>query len=298
MNLISIWSVLEESSDILGDYAYPAMDKAAEELGLSPDYFSWVAAVNLFAPDSFTLAEFMRIFPYGLQQVNEARLVSAVEQGFLTLDGQGQYRATELGINTAVHRVFQAANESIVSLRPMPEEALNRLVNLLTRIANVALGMPEPPIQFTTSHKRRSYDRIGMRDSVPGFVGRCLEMEGYRDDAYITIWQAHRIDGHAWEVLDCLSQNDTLTFDDLHEKTNRRGVTREVHAEDVQELAKRGWVDDASGKIQITSAGRQVRAEVEAETERLFFAPWACLSESELEELASLASQLRDGLNN
>ena len=33
-----------------------------------------------------------------------------------------------------------------------------------------------------------------------------------------------------------------------------------------------------------------------AETDRLFFAPWSCLSESELEELASLANQLRDGL--
>ena len=40
----------------------------------------------------------------------------------------------------------------------------------------------------------------------------------------------------------------------------------------------------------ITSAGRQARAEVEA------FAPWSCLNESELEELASLANQLRDGL--
>lgn len=30
--------------------------------------------------------------------------------------------------------------------------------------------------------------------------------------------------------------------------------------------------------------------------DKYFFAPWSCLSESELEELASLASQLRDGL--
>lgn len=36
MNLKSIWTALEESQDILGDYAYPAMDKAAEELGLPP----------------------------------------------------------------------------------------------------------------------------------------------------------------------------------------------------------------------------------------------------------------------
>jgi len=63
-------------------------------------------------------------------------------------------------------------------------------------------------------------------------------------------------------------------------------------------LARRGWADDASGKIQITSAGKQIRVEVEAKTERLSFAPWSCLNESELVELASLASQLRDGLKN
>ena len=296
MNLNSTWSTLEESSDILGGYAYPAMDKIAAEIDLSPDYFTWVAAVNLFAPDPFTIAQFMRIFPYGLPQVNEAWLAPAVQQGFLTFDSQGQYCATESGLNIAAHRLYQAANDSIAPLRPMPDEALTRLVNLLTRLADAALGTPEPPTPFITSHKRKSYDRVGMRESVPGFVGRCLELEGYRDDAYITTWQAHRIDGHAWDVLDLLSREDTLTFDELHDKASRRGVTREVHAGDVQELVRRGWADDASGRIQITAEGKQVRAEVEAETERLFFAPWSCLNESELEELASLTIQLRDGL--
>src|SRR5690606_15057020 len=122
------------------------------------------------------------------------------------------------------------------------------------------------------------------------------ELAAYRDDCYIATWNAHGVEGHAWETLDFLSHGEAVTFDDLHEKLNRRGVTREVHAEDVQELARRGWADDASGKIQITSAGKQVRAGVEAETERLFFAPWSSLNESELEELSRLASQLRDGL--
>ena len=40
------------------------------------------------------------------------------------------------------------------------------------------------------------------------------------------------------------------------------------------------------------------RAEVEVEMERLFFASWSCLNESELEELSHLAEQLRDGLKN
>ena len=40
-----IWSTLEVSSEILGNYAYPAMDQAAAKLGLEPGWFSWVAAI-------------------------------------------------------------------------------------------------------------------------------------------------------------------------------------------------------------------------------------------------------------
>ena len=54
MNLNSIWSALEESFDVLGECGYPAMDKAAEEFALDPDYFTWVTAVWLFGSETFT----------------------------------------------------------------------------------------------------------------------------------------------------------------------------------------------------------------------------------------------------
>lgn len=296
MNLKSIWSTLEKSSDLLGDYAYPAMDQAATELGLEPDWFSWVAAINLFVPHPFTLAQFMRVFPYGLAQVNEARFAAAIRQGYLTSQGQGEYCATPLGENVAISRVFQAANRAITPLHPMPEEALQRLIDLLAHIVDAAFATPELSSPFIMSHKRASYERLGMKDSIKGFVARCLELEGYRDDAYITTWQARQIEGHAWEVLDQLSRDGALAFDALHARLSGRGVPPDVHAEDVLALIGRGWVKESAGVLQITLAGKQVRAAVEAQTERLFFAPWTSLNESELEELASLASQLRDGL--
>ena len=178
----------------------------------------------------------------------------------------------------------------------MPKESLRTLGNFLARISGTALNLPEPPAHVLIKAKRDLYQRTNTFAILEGFVAHCLLLEGYRDDCYIATWSAHGMEGHTWEVLDQLSQSDALTFDELHDKLSRRGVTREVHAGDVQELARRGWAGDASGKIQITAEGKQVRAEVEAETERLFFAPWASLNESELGELASLANQLRDGL--
>jgi hypothetical protein len=293
MNLNSIWSALEEISDILGDYAYPAMDKTVEELSLPSDWFTWVAAINLFGSNSFTMAQFMRIFPYGLVQVNEESFSSAIQHGYLAADGQGGYRATESGESLGV-RTFGDANKAIALLQPMPAESLQRLIDLLTRISDAALATPEPPSHFILARKRDLYRRLGMKESLAGFAAHCLELEGCRDDAYITSWGAHEVEGHTWDVLDQLSRNSALIFDELHGKTSRRGVTREVHAEDVKELVRRGWVEEGLGVYQITSKGKQVRAEVEAETERLFFLPWLCLNESELEGLSNFAVQLRD----
>jgi hypothetical protein len=296
MNLKSIWSALEESSEILFDnYGYPAADEAAEELSLPPGYYAWVTAIWIFDANPFSIAQFMRYFPYGLARVNDERLASAVEQGYLASDGQWKYRATESGI-TAALRLIQTGNAVTAALTPIPKESLRTLGNLLARISDAAFNLPEPPAHVLIKAKRDCYQRTGTFAALEGFPAYCLLLEGHRDDCYFATWSAHGVDGHTWEVLDALSQNDALTFTNLHNKLSRRGVTEEVHVGDVKELIGRGWVEEGSGVVKATEAGRQVRVEVEAETERLFFAPWSCLNESELEELARLTSQLRDGL--
>lgn len=128
MNLNAIWSALEESMNILGDdYGYPAMDKTAEEMGLSSDYTPWVAAVCLFEAESFTVADYMRIFPYGQARKNEGFLTSAVPQGYLDSDRKDGFRATELGRNTA-RKIFSAADDSIAPLQPLPDQPFQTLV--------------------------------------------------------------------------------------------------------------------------------------------------------------------------
>ena len=91
--------------------------------------------------------------------------------------------------------------------------------------------------------------------TLEGFLGHCLELEGYRDDCYIATWRTCEVEGHTWEVLDMLSRGESLTFADLHKKLSGRGVTEEVHAEDVRELVGRGWVEEDSGVVQIMRSG-------------------------------------------
>lgn len=166
MNLKSIWTTLEESSDILGDnYAYPAADKAAEELSLPANFHTWVTAIWLFDANPFSIAQFMRCFPYGLAQVNDERLASAVGQGYLDSDGQGVYRATESGKSAAL-RLILAGNEVMAALTPMPKESLRMLGNLLAQISDAAFDSPEPPAHVLIKAKRDLYERTGgLRDA-------------------------------------------------------------------------------------------------------------------------------------
>lgn len=294
MNLQSIWSVLEDVYDVLGGYGFAAMDKAATEMELKPDWSTWLFAIWLFGSEPITTANFMRIFPYGLARHNEERFASAVQHGYLISDGKNGDTPTEFGMKAA-HKVWRAAGDSLASLKPMPEAQMEETFDYLARIDDAALSAPEPPSHYFMSHKRENHKLFPILYPLERFIILFGELAAYRDDMYVATWSAHGVEGHAWEVLDFLSQSDTLTFDELHNKLSGRGVTEDVHAEDVRELARRGWVEESSGVVKATEAGKQVRAEVEEETERLFFAPWSCLSESELEELASLASQLRDG---
>lgn len=296
MDLQSTWSVLEESSEILSDnYAYPAADKVAQELSLPPDFYTWVSAIWLFDTNPFTIAQFMQCFPYGFARLNDERLSTAVQQGYLASSGQGIFRATESG-RAAALRLIQTGNAVMMALTPMPREFLRALGNLLARISNTALEAPEPPMHVLIKAKQALYQRTNTFALLEGFFTYCLLLEGHRDDCYVATWGAHGVEGHTWEVLDQLCQNDAQTLDELHEKLSRRGVTREIHMADVMELIKRGWVKEESDKYQITNTGRKVREDVETDTERLFFAPWSCLNESELEDLSKLAIQLRDGL--
>ncbi len=82
----------------------------------------------------------------------------------------------------------------------------------------------------------------------------------------------------------------------MYETLQYNEVPKEVYAADLLGLANQGWVREEAGTYQVTEAGKKIRDEAEALTDKYFFAPWSSLNESELEELASLASQLRDKL--
>ena len=295
MNLNSIWSALDESFDLLGNYGYPAMDKAAEEFALDPDYFTWLAAVWLFGLETITTEKYMRMFPYGLASVNEGRFTSAVQKGYLASDGKGGYTHTEDGL-TIAKKLWRAAGDSLADLNPIPDEHLQRLFSYLIRIADASLAAPEPPPHFYISRKLANYGQYGTKCPIEDFVVHFGVLAAYRDDSHMAAWRIHNIVGNHWEVFSEVWGGRNSTLDKIFEERSYRGITRDEYASILQELVERGWIQQNGDAYQPTAEGKRIRDEAEALTDQYFFAPWSCLNESELEELASLAGQLREGL--
>ena len=297
MNLNSIWSALEESYNRFNGISFEGSMNTIADLNLPSDWFIWLVAVMFFGDEPISSAEFMRALPYGWQDALEERFASAARQGYLAGDGAGGYRPTEKGTD-AVRRMVQADSDVVSPLRPTPEADAARLLSFLSRIADAALTAPEPTSKFIISHKRK-YMHPGRGASVNVLTVQCLnELEGYRTDAHRAAWMAHNVTGHAWDAFSHLWRNGASTLDPMYEMLQYNEVPKEVYAADLLGLAKQGWVREEAGTYHVTEAGKKIRDEAEALTDRYFFAPWSCLSESELEELSSLASQLRDGLKN
>ncbi len=296
MNPNSIWPVLEECFDLLGGYGFPAMGKAAAELGLEPGWMTWISAIWLFGSEPITTAEFMRMLPYGLAHLNEERFVAAVRQGYLLSDGKNGYTPTAAGI-IAAQRVWRGAGDSLAHLQPMPEGYLQKLFEALAQLVEASLAASVPPPHFFISHKRENYHRFGTVYPLERFVVLFGELAAYRDDSHIAAWQVHDIEGNRWEVLSYIWRGEINTLATLLEELSFRGITRDEYARILQELMERGWIEEISGKYLLTADGKRIRAQAEALTDRYFFTPWSCLSEAELEDLSNLATQLRNGLN-
>ena len=268
MDLNSVWTVLDESFDPLNNDAYSVWQKIATEQGLEPGWITWVSALFVFGSDPFTTAGFIRLFPYGSVRVLEARFALAVKHGILIASSENEYHATEKGMDWR-KQLIHAATESVAHLQPILTADLQKFKN-------------------NHPHDGELMLRI--------FIHYFGTLDKYRGNAHLATWKHYNIEGNRWEVLTYVWRGEINTLEKLCNELSFRGITRDEYAEILQELVERGWVKETSGEYQLTAEGKRIREEAEALTDKYFFAPWSCLSESELEELSSLSTQLREGL--
>lgn len=294
MNLNSIWTALIEGFYPLGN---SEMEKTANELGVKEEWTTLLWANWLFDTEPFSTETFMRVRPYGSARMIKERFASAAKQGFLSVHSAKEYQRTEKGKYFA-EQVTRSGEDVIAHLEPITPAELQKILNYTKRLVEATLDTPEPPSKFAMT---RYYKNLRSNQDAPLLrliLHHLGSLDQYRGAAHIASWGSHNIKGYEWSAFTSIWRKEANTLDALHEEMGTSVFMREEILDALQGLSARGWITETAGNYQVTSDGARVRQEAEDVTDRLFFAPWSCLNQSEVEELSSLASQLRDGLKN
>lgn len=238
MNLSPIWSALKEFYGVCADMRAPAIEIFAEENHLPAGYWSWGPAIILFPDEKITSAQWMEIFPYGIPQTIDGRLISAVEGGYLVMDGEG-FRSTDKG-KAIAHQGLRVLTESISRLHPLHPADLTKLVDYLIRLSDASFAATEPPPKFCLSHYKNyicTFDNNA--PLIRLFVHYFKELDFYRMDSHMAAWRIHNLEGNRWEVFSEVWSGKNNTLDKIFDELSFRRITRNEYANILQELVTR-----------------------------------------------------------
>ncbi len=286
------WATLQSLTAHYG----PAIDHAAERIGIPfGEWYGWLMAAHVFEPDPVSAARLQRRSAYTSIMKLEQHLMQGVRLELLEPTGAGEYRLTADG-RAGVKQLIDTAYAAMTPLHPIQDDQLERLVGFLQRIEEASLAAPEPSDKWGLQTARR-YDTGEQQTLMVRLDQYLSDLVAFRDDAHLAAWRPFGVSGPAWELLTLLWRTDGDSLEALHQRLLHRGFSRAACAESLGELVARGWITKGTDTYQIADTGREVREQAEATTDRLFYGPWSCLDDSEIDDLRSLLSRCGQGLD-
>jgi hypothetical protein len=293
MEYHQIWKVAEEAWGALNERFEPVMLQESMRHGMDQHNLGLLLAVCTFQPEDTTAGHLMVRSPYTAAEAYNERLKQAASKGWLLESAPGCYRMTEEG-RTITFEAVNEAREEMAKMDPLPPADSGRLAVLLDRLVAASMSTPPPPNTWSIN---LSYKLVpGLYPPMPYIEQAFSCLAAYRDDAHLAAWQRSGLSAMALETLTYLWRGDASSFDELCKKLSARGHPCQVYTSVLSELREQGFITGPDKLPWVTGTGRVFRNEIEADTDRFFYAPWFCLEDHETNELFGLLTRMRDGL--
>jgi len=248
-------------------------------------------------PDGASAADLRHGAPYATRDPHLLLLAEGVARDLLVCDVQGRYRPSERGW-ALLARVERETTAWLAQQTPLPTPELERLAS---ELGALAAGLPRAG-EAAEAHVHR-WGRIAAL--APHAAGAplvrleraILDLWLARDDAHIAAWDRARFYGPHLDVLTRLWRGDAENLVGLQEIM---AATQEAEtvAAIVEELTEQGYLEIRQGMLQPTRAGYNVREEIEANTDELYFARWPHLAGETVTWLHDALSRLIAALPN
>lgn len=267
--------------------APPALLQLRGGLAESPGWML-VQAIE-FDPEPINVEKLRQRAVWSSPEIIGAILELLHTEKWLTRHANGDYSLTAAGRATWQHRL-----ELRYDLMSYLDEAvpnIDRLLVLLHKVIDLSLAGETDTWCLRYSRNRASNDAPRLYQIVQ-FTS---DLNAYRDDCHMASFMPHHIEPYAFESFSFIWGDQANSPESVYDQIAYRGWSLAQFEQGFADLVKRGWIA-ASGDNQYTAtdAGQAVRREIEAETDRRFYAPWEKLGEGEAEEIQQLLQGLHD----
>ncbi|MCO6450107.1 MAG: hypothetical protein J5I90_04890 [Caldilineales bacterium] len=287
-----IWRAAREAVEQLGPFLDATIQHYKTETGL--DRSTWFLLVRMLAiePEPITDELLSLRSPYSSASRHISHLQAAQARDYIE-ERDGAYHLTAKG-QAETQEFVDDLRMVMVAFDPLPEPQSERLGGLLNGLVQASLDAPEPAERWRLRH---SYTLMPEPHPPFPFTEQAIScLAAFRDDCHLAAWQPTGLTGPALESLTYLWRADDHTLAGLHKQLVRRAQPRQVYRNALDVLCERGYIEGEEEEIRVTEAGREFRQQVEDETDRLFFTPWAILDAAEQDELRTLLTRLSEGL--
>src|SRR5215831_2171601 len=190
--------------------------------------------------DYLSVNEFKNRDPYTNWANIGETFASLTQAGWIVPLENERFQVTpEVRIN--MRDVILIGDQFLSSLNLLAASEQTRLADLLNRVVQECMNMPEPPRQWAIRHRFRV-----ITDDTP-LIGkireRAMDLYAYRDDSHLAALSTYKVEGYVWNALTTLWKGDAHTAEGIAEKTAFRGYTSADYKHALDQLVERGWAE-------------------------------------------------------
>jgi hypothetical protein len=246
---------------------------------------------------NFSLIDFQKRDPFTNPEQFERVFVRLNVKGWIEPLADGSYRVTERA-REGVRHIIGMGDTLLLDFKAMAEAELSRLVLFLKQLVAECQASPEPPEKWAVLVRFRVADEYSpLIVQVREYL---LDLFAYRDDSHLAASRPCFNDaGIVWLVLRSLHEGLAVNAEQMAEKMTFRGYEAEDYDIAIQAAVQLGWAEqgDRLDAFRLTDEGKRLRARAEGLTDQYFYAPWSVLMQNEIDELYTLLTKLREGLD-
>lgn len=283
-----MWNLIYDTIRAFWAITEPRIEQAAREKNV-PSELYYYGELGLY---DFSRARFQKRDPFSNPAQFDQTFVKLAADDWIVLQNENEYHVTDRA-RAAAREIITAADDYLGTLELLSAQDAERLKELLQTLVASSRIAAEPPQKWASVTRFRVADESSpllaqIREAL-------MDIFAYRDDSHMSAWRGYPVSGIAWNAFGMIWNGSAFSPEQMAEQAWFRGYNVEDYRGALDELHKRGWIDETA---QLTPIGKKLRDVVEQLTDAYFYTPWLALREDEVQELRLRLLELRNQLGN